>query len=118
MGQTLEGLITMFDSNLIYSEGEVMMREAIRREMTHEDAANVLYTMLKQINRMAVSKGILPDPFSGTVGNLDTLDFYDIVDKIVESSEDCVVTISAAADIYTEGPVRVGIEVGKNNGDS
>ncbi|MDR1965715.1 MAG: DUF3084 domain-containing protein, partial [Synergistaceae bacterium] len=34
MGQTLEGLITMFDSNLIYSEGEVMMREAIRREMT------------------------------------------------------------------------------------
>jgi uncharacterized protein (DUF3084 family) len=112
MGQTLEGVVSVFDSNLIYQEGEILMQDTIKGKLTHEDAANILYTMLKQINRSAVSKGILPDPFSGTVGNLDSLDFYDIVDRIVETTDDRAVTFLAVADIYTEGPVKVKIEVG------
>jgi uncharacterized protein (DUF3084 family) len=114
MGQVLEGVVNLFDSNLVFSEGEVLMRERISGVAKHEDGANILYTMLKQVNRSAVSNGILPDPFSGTVGNLDSLDFYDVVDKIVADNEDAkttVVTITAAEDIYTEGPVRVKIEV-------
>jgi hypothetical protein len=111
MGQTLEGVIGVFGSDLIYRGGEVMMRREVRGPLTHEEGANVLYTMLKQINRSAVSKGILPDPFSGDVGNLDSLDFYDIVDQIVEAENGRILTFLAAADIYTEGPVRVRIEV-------
>jgi hypothetical protein len=70
--------------------------------------------MLTKINESAVSKGILPDPFSGTVGNHDGQDFYDMADKIVvfgEALKTAEVTISAAANIYTEGPVTVKIEV-------
>ncbi|MDR1509567.1 MAG: DUF3084 domain-containing protein [Synergistaceae bacterium] len=115
MGQTLEGVVNIFDSNLVFEEGEVLIRERLSGFRTHEDAADALYTMLKYVNRAAVSKGILPDPFSGTVGNLDSLDFYGIVDQIVDESgdESRVVTILAASDIYTEGPVRVRIEVGE-----
>jgi uncharacterized protein (DUF3084 family) len=119
MGQTLEGVINIFDSELVFEEGEILMRESMRGFRTHEDAADVLYTMLKQINSTAVAKGILPDPFSGTVGNLDSIDFFDIVDKIVvdeNDSERRLVTILAAADIYTEGPVRVRIEVEEDTG--
>jgi hypothetical protein len=111
LGQTLECVVSIFDSDLIYKEGEVLMRETLRGSAIHEDAANVLYTMLKRINRSAVSKGILPDPYSGTVGNLDSLDFYDIVDQIVENGDERTVTVLAARDIYTEGPVYVKIEV-------
>jgi uncharacterized protein (DUF3084 family) len=116
MGQTLEGVVNIFDSNLVYEEGEVLMRESLMGLRTHEAAADILYTMLKQVNRVAVSKGILPDPFSGTVGNLDSLDFYGIVDQIVDENgyESKVVTILAASDIYTEGPVQVKIEVGED----
>jgi hypothetical protein len=51
------------------------------------------------------------------VGNLDSLDFYDIVDRIVDENgyEDKVVTILAASDIYTEGPVQVRMEVGEDS---
>ncbi|MDR1580089.1 MAG: DUF3084 domain-containing protein [Synergistaceae bacterium] len=115
LGQPLEGVLSMFESRLIFREGEILMRELVSGVRSHEDGANILYTMLKRINRSAVSKGILPDPFSGTVGNLDSLDFYDMVDKIVvfgEVLKAAEVTIAAAADIYTEGPVRVKIEVG------
>jgi hypothetical protein len=115
LGQPLEGVLSMFESRLIYKEGETLVRERVSGVARHEDGANILYTMLKRINRSAVSKGILPDPFSGTVGNLDSLDFYDMVDKIVvfgEALKAAEITITAAADIYTEGPVKVKIEVG------
>jgi predicted transcriptional regulator len=115
LGQPLEGLLSMFESRLIYREGEILMRELVSGVSSNEDGADILYTMLKMINRSAVSEGILPDPFSGTVGNLDSLDFYDMVDKIVvlgEASKTAEVTIAAAADIYAEGPVKVKIEVG------
>ncbi|MDR2779832.1 MAG: DUF3084 domain-containing protein [Synergistaceae bacterium] len=115
MGQTLEGVVNIFDSNLVFKEGEILMKERLGGLRDHEYAADVLYTMLKQVNRAAVSKGILPDPFSGTVGNLDSLDFYDIVNQMVGESgyESRVVTILAASDIYTEGPVRVRMDVGE-----
>jgi hypothetical protein len=115
LGQPLEGVLSMFESRLIYKEGETLTRELVSGVRNPEDGANILYTMLKRINRSAVAKGILPDPFSGTVGNLDSLDFYDRVDSIVvlgEASKAAEVTITAAADIYTEGPVKVKIEVG------
>ncbi|MDR1916713.1 MAG: DUF3084 domain-containing protein [Synergistaceae bacterium] len=113
IGQILSGVVNMFDSSLIYKEGSVLMRETIRGNMTREDTADALYTVLKQINREAVSKGVMPDPISGTVGKLDTMDFYSIVDQLVESVGECVVTFLAATDIYTEGPVNIRIEVGE-----
>jgi hypothetical protein len=114
MGQTLEGTVNVFDSSLIYAKDEVLMKDPVYGWRNHGEAADILYTMLKQINGFAVAKGVLPDPYLGTVGNLDTLDFYDIVDQMVELGGGGVITILAAEDIYTEGPVRVRIEVGES----
>ena len=114
MGQMLEGFVNMYDSNLVFTEGEVLRQETIRFVDNHEDAADIIYRMLRSINRPAVSRGILPDPFTGNVGNLDTLEFFDVVDRIVTDNSNfrtTIVTITAAADIYTEGPVSVKIEV-------
>jgi hypothetical protein len=75
--------------------------------------------MLTRINRSSVSRGILPVPITGTVGNFDSLNFYDVVDRIVADNSDfraTTVTIRAAADIYTEGPVRVKIEAEDQEG--
>jgi uncharacterized protein (DUF3084 family) len=114
LGQSLEGVLNVFESRLIFREGEILVRERVDAVRSNEDGVNKLYTMLKRINAAAVSKEILPDPFLGTVGNLDGLDFYDMADKIVvlgEALKAAEVTITAAADIYTEGPVTVKIEV-------
>jgi hypothetical protein len=65
--------------------------------------------MLKLINPRAVARGILPDPITGTVGNLDTLEFYEIADRLSDSTTRSRVTFLAASDIYTEGPVNIRI---------
>ncbi|MDR3254720.1 MAG: DUF3084 domain-containing protein [Synergistaceae bacterium] len=112
-GQLVNGVVDIFDSRLIFQKDEVLMTETIKGGLGQENAADILYTMLKQLNRQAVAKGILPDPISGAVGNLDSLDFYDAVDKISDFSEASSVSLVAAADIYTEGPVDVRIVLGE-----
>ena len=114
IGHTLEGVVDIFDSSLVFGEGEVLIQERIIGADRHEDSADILYTMLRRVNTSAVSRGVLPDPITGNVGNLGTLDFYDVVDRIVAENSvfrAVIVTISAAEDIYTEGPVRVSIQV-------
>ncbi|MDR3321893.1 MAG: hypothetical protein LBS93_05530 [Synergistaceae bacterium] len=108
-GQLVNGRAEIFDSRLIFRKDEVLMTETIRGGLEQATAADVLYTLLKQLNRLSVAKGILPDPISGAVGNLDSLDFYDAVDRISDFSDERVVTLVAADDIYTEGPVNVKI---------
>jgi uncharacterized protein (DUF3084 family) len=112
-GQVVNGVVAIFDSRLVFRKDDVLMTETIRSGLEQSDAADVLYTMLKQINRIAVSRGVLPDPISGAVGNLDSLDFYEAVDKISESKETLSVEFVAAEDIYTEGPVNLKIILGE-----
>jgi hypothetical protein len=120
IGQVLEGVVNVFDSNLVFGEGEVLMRERIFGVDKHEDGASILRTMLRRVNRSAVSRGILPDPFTGAVGSYDNLDFYDVVDRIVADNSNfraTIVTITATADIYTEGPVPVKIAIEDQEGN-
>jgi uncharacterized protein (DUF3084 family) len=111
-GQVVNGVAEIFDSRIIFKKGDTLMTGTINGGLAQNEAADTLYTMLKHINRMAVSRGVLPDPITGTVGNLDSIDFYEIVDEISESIADKNITFLAADDIYTEGPVDVQILLG------
>lgn len=110
-GQVVEGVVQTHDSRTIYKKDEVLKRETIRGDATPEQAADLLYSMLKHINRSAVGDGVLPDPISGAVGNMDSLVFYDLVDRISEASGVRDIVFLAATDIYTEGPVNVRVEI-------
>jgi uncharacterized protein (DUF3084 family) len=111
-GQVLNGAVEILGSRLVFRKDDVLMTETVESGFSQSRAADELYAMLRRINRKAVAQGVLPDPISGMVGNLDTLDFYDVVDRISEAGSDSVVTFLAANDIYTEGPVNVKIVLG------
>ncbi len=111
LGQTVEGVVQIYDSRLIYEKDRLLLTHTVDEPLSSEDAANLLYALLKQINRMAVGNGVLPDPISGTVGNLDSMEFYDAVDRIGDNDGEHIVNLFAATDIYTEGPVNIRVEV-------
>ena len=50
---------------------------------------------------------MLRDPLTGNLGSIDTGEFMDSIEKIAESKKETTLQITAAGDIYTEGPVRV-----------
>ncbi|MDR1020619.1 MAG: DUF3084 domain-containing protein [Synergistaceae bacterium] len=111
LGQVVTGSVDIFTSRLVFRKDDVLLTDMVKGGLAQNDASDVLYTMLKQINPKAVAMGVLPDPISGAVGNLDSLDFFAAVDKISESKLPVAVTLHAANDIFTEGPVNVKITV-------
>lgn len=113
-GQVVTGVIQLFDRKLIFRQGEVLSKVTMRGGMEPERAANLLYTFLKQINGRAVERGVLQDPISGAVGNLDSMEFYNAVDEMSEAKGNLSITLSAASDIFTEGPVNVKIAIESN----
>lgn len=49
-------------------------RQGLGRNLTREEAADILYNLLRDINRKAVAKGVLPD-MTGSVGILTPFSF-------------------------------------------
>jgi uncharacterized protein (DUF3084 family) len=115
LGQVVSGRVDIFDSKLVFRKDEVLLTDIVSGGLAQNDASDRLYTMLKQINPKAVALGVLPDPITGAVGNLDTLDFFAVVDKINESKQPTLITFLASNDIYTEGPVNIRIVLGEED---
>lgn len=110
-GQVVSGVVQIFDRKLVFQKGAVLSKVTVTGGMKPEQAADMLYTFLKQINTKVVERGVLRDPISGAVGNLDSLEFYNIADRMSETKGNLTITFLAATDIYTEGPVNVKIEI-------
>jgi uncharacterized protein (DUF3084 family) len=115
-GQAVEGLVSVFGSKRIFGMGDVLMTETVMGGLGQDDTADILYTLLKRINERAVALGVLPNPLTGNVGNLASVDFFEAVEKINDTQTPKVVRFMAAADIYTEGPVDIRIEIDGQTG--
>ncbi|MDR1482700.1 MAG: DUF3084 domain-containing protein [Synergistaceae bacterium] len=112
-GQAVEGLVSVFDSRRVFAKDEILMSETLTGEFGQDNTADVLYTLLKRINGRAVALGVMPDPLTGNVGNLGSVDFFEAVERIDDTDTQKTVRLMAATDIYTEGPVNIRIEIGE-----
>lgn len=66
---------------------------------------------LKDINAAAAAKGVLPDPITGNIGQLDTREMLDVIQRVKELDGHCRLTAVAKRDIYTVGPVIIDVRV-------
>ena len=110
-GQPVNGVVNIFQSKLIFAKDSTLISGTVKGGLPQDRTADELYSMLKKINSKAVKAGVLPDPLSGAVGNLDSLHFYSAAANISDAEGDQLVTFLAAKDIYTEGPVDIKIDV-------
>ena len=112
-GQPIQGEIRIYTSRRVYEEGDLLARQKIPPGLQQGEAGDILYTLLRAINKKAVQRGVLPDPISGNVGNLDSALFFDAVAQMLRIDKESEVRIEAERDIYSEGPVFIKVHVGK-----
>ncbi len=105
------------ESFLVYRKGEVLFSQSVDRESARYDPESELHLMLRLVNRKAIQDSIVPDPVTGKVGALDATDFYEAVDILQKSGGRVNVEVSAAEDIYTEGPVRITLSIRPEDGE-
>lgn len=101
------------DNVKVYQEGETIY-EASMDENGYENYKNEdvrVIHFLKDINAAAAAKGVLPDPITGNIGQLDTREMLDVIQRVKELDGHCRLTAVAKRDIYTAGPVIIDVQV-------
>lgn len=115
-----ERLIVDFDihdNRLIFSRGETIYRGNLDAYQNIKNYELQVLRFLKDLNRYAQSKGVLPDPITGNVGVLEGQELIDVIHKVKEYGGQCVLTVTARRDIYSQGPLLIDVRVDRKDGN-
>ena len=103
----------VFDNNLIFLKNETIMKaEMLNYGNLKRPDAQVL-RLLNDLNHYAKGKGVLPDPITGKIGQLEGQELLSVIEKVKAYNSKCTLIIKAKKDIYSEGPLLIDVEVVK-----
>ena len=103
----------VFDNNLIFLKDETIMKaEMLNYGNLKRPDAQVL-RLLNDLNHYAKGKGVLPDPITGKIGQLEGQELLNVIEKVKAYNSKCTLIIKAKKDIYSEGPLLIVVEVVK-----
>lgn len=107
--------IEIINNKFIYPDGSLIL--SADYDLNKSDLSNeeVLMGFLTQINHNAVKAGVLPDPLTGKVGNMDAATMIDASNAIRRTDGIFTLRAYAKGNITAAGPVRVRLEVEKDN---
>ncbi|MGM9583750.1 MAG: DUF3084 domain-containing protein [Phascolarctobacterium sp.] len=103
--------IEMFENQFIYPDGTLIYSADYDMNDGTTSHDNLLMGFLTQVNHQAVQAGVLPDPLTGKVGNMDAATMIETSNAIRRTNGLFTLKAYAKGDITTAGPVRVRLEV-------
>ena len=103
--------IEIFENQFIYPDGTLILSADYDLNDGPTSHDNLLMSFLSQINHQAVQAGVLPDPLTGKVGNMDAATMIETSNAIRRTNGMFTLKAYAKGDITTAGPVRVRLEV-------
>lgn len=106
-GEPVMTELETYKTELIFKANDILGEKKITAGIPRGQVEELVFRALRDVNALAAKNGVLRDPLSGNVGSMDTAEFMEASEKITESKKDVILQITAAEDIYTEGPVRV-----------
>lgn len=102
--------IEMTENQFIFPDNSLM----ISKEYNLNGDKNydlVMMDFLQEVNRTAVSAGVLPDPLTGKVGNMDMTAVLETTQAMKKTKGRFIINAYAKGDITTAGPVKIRMEV-------
>ena len=103
--------IEMTENQFIYSDGTLIYTEDFDLSKVPGGYDSVIMNFLSKVNRIAVGAGVLPDPLTGKVGNMDASTMIETSNAIRRTDGRFTLSAYAKGDITTAGPVLVRLEV-------
>ena len=71
----------------------------------------ILQDFLTEINQIAVEKGILADPLTGSVGRMEAEQLYEIFEALSSAKGKVQLTATAREKTESNGPLRLNIKL-------
>ena len=100
----------IFENQFIYPDGTLIYSEDFTN-VGKEGYEGIIMGFLTQVNHLAVEAGVLPDPLTGKVGNMDAATMIETSNMMRRMNGNFTLKAYAKGDITTAGPVRVRLEV-------
>ena len=101
----------MTENQFIYSDGALIYEESVDLNVPNVNYNNIILNFLNRVNHTAVQAGVLPDPLTGKVGNMDAAMIIEVNNEMRRFGGKVMLKAYARGDITTAGPVLVRLEV-------
>ncbi len=99
------------DNLLVYRQGETVYSADMAEYGAYKNHDLKVLHFLRDINTAAKEKGVLPDPITGNIGQLDSREMLDVIQEVKELDGRCRLVATAKHDVYTAGPVVIDVAV-------
>ena len=111
VGEVVACDIEMTDNQFIYPDNSLILSEKVDLRKLKNGDENILMNFLNKVNHKAVEAGVLPDPITGKVGNMDATTVIEATNDMRRLGGVVILKAYARGDITTAGPVRIRLEV-------
>lgn len=109
-GEPVRTRLELYPNKLIFKKDELILSKTyeLGEDVTPE---GILQEFLTEINQIAVDKGILTDPLTGSVGRMEATQLYEIFDALSSAKGKVQLTATAREETDSNGPLRLNIKL-------
>lgn len=117
VGELVVCELEMLQNRLVYADGTEVFSKTYNIPNDKLNPDIVIMDFLTSVNHTAVKAGVLPDPVTGKVGNLDAELMVLAANQIKNSGGKFTLTAYTRGAVTIAGPVRIGLRVKNDKGD-
>ena len=103
--------LELADNEKIYQDNQLILSKVIDTTKKEHLLDQELLLFLTEVNHTAVKDGVIQDPISGKVGQLDAGTMVQTGEKLATMGGKVTISAYAKGDIYSSGPVLLNLEV-------
>lgn len=103
--------IELVHNECVYHNNELIYSKLIDVSSIKYGLDREILSFLNAVNHTAVRAGVMPDPLTGKVGNLDAGTMVQTGERMADLGGKVMLKAYARGDIYTSGPVLLRLEV-------
>lgn len=101
----------VYDNKLIFNEGQTIYSSGLEKYKDINSYELKVIRFLKDLNKFAAKKGVLPDPITGNIGQLEGRELLRVIQEVKDCGGNCKLYVIAKTDIYTSGPLIIEVRV-------
>ena len=110
-GEPFRARLELYPNKQIFKKDELILSKAYELGGEGVTPEGILQEFLSEINRIAVDKGILTDPLTGSVGRMEATQLYEIFDALSNAKGKVQLTATAREETDSNGPLRLNIKL-------
>lgn len=116
VGQPVLCGLEVIPNKLIFKDGTKIHQKVIEVNHNKQSLDQAFMEFLQEVNEHSVKAGVIPDPMTGKVGNMNAVTMVDTVTRMQRMGGRIRLTAFADGDITSAGPVELKLKLEKVSG--